>query len=265
MIALPLLVFVPIVMWIAQTIALQSVGLPIRWRIDSRSAPHVVRTVGRVATQLSLVVVIVSYPLFLGERPDIYYARLLPLDGTVLQFAQGMAASTLFLCVLYVAWIVAGRMRVEVHQDRRRWQRRLAMLVPTTIFGAMVEEVLFRGVVMADLLRSQIVPTWMAFVLSVLIFAGAHYVRSAKRRWTFPGHVMLGVLLCTAFIETRSLWLAAGLHAGGILVIMGARPFVVNRGPAWLTGASIFPFAGMVGIAGLVILTGFIVQRFGVQ
>jgi membrane protease YdiL (CAAX protease family) len=265
MTSLWLLAGVPVVMWIAQTIALRSVGLPIRWRIDSRSAPRAVRTAGRVATQLSLLAVILAYPLLRGEKFLSYYMGLFPANQTSLQFVQGMAASTLFLCALYIAWIATGRMRVEVHQERRRWMRRLALLVPTTVFGAFVEELLFRGVVMADLLRTPGVARWLAIALATLIFAVAHYVRSTKRKWTFPGHVMLGLMLCIAFSATNSLWLPTGLHAGGIFVIMGTRPFMVNRGPAWLTGASIFPFAGLAGLLGLSIMTGFIMHRFGVH
>ncbi len=100
-------------------------------------------------------------------------------------------------------------------------------------------------------------------MLGALIFAGAHYVRAVKRRWTFPGHVLLGVLLCVAFLRTGSLWLPMGLHAGGIFMIMGIRPFVRYRGPAWLTGASIFPFAGVIGMAGLLLLTAFVSTYYG--
>ena len=74
---------------------------------------------------------------------------------------------------------------------------------------------------------------------------------------------MLGLLLAIAFLRTGTLWLPVGLHAGGILMIMGTRPFMRFRGPAWLTGASIFPFAGVVGIVGLGILTSFVAVYYG--
>jgi hypothetical protein len=46
-----------------------------------------------------------------------------------------------------------------------------------------------------------------------------------------------------------------GLHAGGIFLTLGTRPFVRYTGPGWLFGASIFPYAGLVGIAALAVLT----------
>jgi membrane protease YdiL (CAAX protease family) len=154
-------------------------------------------------------------------------------------------------------------LQIDVHHSRRKWTRRLTMLAPTALFGAFVEELLFRGVVMADLLRTPALNPVGGVLMATAVFAGAHYVRSVKRHWTLPGHVMLGLLLCIAFQRTGQLWLAAGLHAGGIMMIMAARPFVRYRGPAWLTGASIFPFAGVVGIAGLGILTVFVATHFG--
>ncbi len=263
MIALLLLACVPVVMWVVQTAQLRAYGLPVRWRIDAGDAPRTIRTTGRIVTQASLLTVILVYPLLRGQPILDYYAELLPMTDTALQSVHGAAVSILFLCVLYLAWIATDRLRVSVHQSRRRWVRRLVLLVPTACFGAFVEELLFRGVVMADLLDSPYVPMSVAVAASILVFAGAHYVRSVKRRWTIFGHLMLGLLLCVAFLRTGTLWLAIGLHAGGILMIMGTRPFFRNRGPAWLTGASIFPFSGAVGIVGLAALTAFVACYYG--
>jgi len=263
LIALLLLAGVPVVMWAVQTVQLRACGLPVRWRIDAGDAPRKIRTTGRIVTQVSLLTVIVAYPLLRGEPILDYYARLLPMTETALQATHGATVSTLFLCVLYLAWVSTDRLRVSVHQSRRRWVRRLVLLVPTACFGAVVEELLFRGVVMADLLDSSLVPPSVAIAVSVLVFAGAHYVRSVKRKWTIFGHLMLGLLLCVAFLRTGTLWLAIGLHAGGIFMIMGTRPFFRNRGPVWLTGASIFPFSGAVGVIGLAALTAFVACYYG--
>ncbi len=264
MTALLLLAIVPVIMWVGQTALLRRAGLPVRWRIDSRNAPRAIRTGGRVITQISLLGVITAYPLVLGKDPIDYYGALLPASGAGLHLTHGAAASVLCLTMLYAAWLATGRLQIEVHQSRRRWTRRLVLLLPTALLGALVEEILFRGIVLADLLRWWPNATPPAVVIAVLVFAAAHYLRSVKRYWTFAGHLMLGLLLCVAFLQTRALWLGIGLHAGGILMIMGPRPFFRYRGPAWITGASIFPFAGVVGIVGLVILTAFVATHYGV-
>ena len=263
MTALALLLAVPIVLWIGQTILLRGYGRPIRWRIDSGDVPRAVRTGGRILTQLSLIGVIVVYPLLLGESVLAYYRTMLPATRVVLQGVQGAAASALCLCVLYGIWIATGCVQLDVHQTRKRWMRRLALLLPTALLGAFVEELLFRGVLMADLLRNGSIPPMLVLAIAATVFAAAHYVRSVKRRWTFGGHLMLGVLLCAAFLQTGTLWLSIGLHAGGNAIILGTRPFVRYKGPAWMTGASVFPYAGAVGILGLGLLTAFVFTHYG--
>ncbi|HVP11099.1 MAG TPA: CPBP family intramembrane glutamic endopeptidase [Phycisphaerae bacterium] len=263
MIALLLLLSVPIIMWLMQTALLRLYGLPVRWAIDMDGVPKPARTTSRAVTQLCLAAAIVLYPLLRGESIVGYYAGLLPIRSAGL-FLQGAAVSVLFLCLLFGAWLAADQLEIDIHQSRKRWMRRLILLLPTTLLGAFVEEFLFRGVLLADLLRSFPQSTAFAVAIGVVIFAVAHYVRRVKRRWTFPGHLMLGLLLCVAFVRTQTLWLPAGLHAGGILIIMGMRPFLRYRGPGWLIGASTFPFAGIVGLAGLAMLTAFVVRHYGV-
>lgn len=260
MIALSLLAAIPLVMWLVQSALLSAAGLPLRWRIDTRNAPRNLRTAGRITTQLCLAAVICAYPLLRGRTIVGYYSSLFPANRTFVQFLHGLAASTFCLCLLFLAWIATHRVQVLVHHSRKKWIRRMVLLLPTALFGACVEEMLFRGVVMADLMRTGGLPRPAVVIVSALIFAGAHYVRAVKRRWTFPGHVGLGVLLCLAFLQTGTLWLGTGLHAGGILMIMGTRPFFRYRGPAWLTGASIFPFAGAAGFVGLFVLSAFVLR-----
>ncbi len=261
MTALVLLACVPLLMWIVQTIALRAAGLPVRWRIDSKNAPPSIRNAGRVTTQVSLVAVILLVPWTRNNPILTHYAALVPWNHTVRHFAQGAAAATLCLVVLFLAWIAAGRVRVELHQSRRKWTKRLFMLIPTAVFGAFVEEFIFRGIVMAELQRTALSPTTV-LLLSAFIFAAAHYIRAVKRRWTFLGHFALGGVLCLAFAATGSLWLAAGIHASGIFMIMGTRPFLRYDGPAWLTGASIFPFAGIAGLGGLAVLASWVARYY---
>lgn len=263
MTALACLLTVPAVMWLTQGLLRRWHGLPWRWRIDARDAPRSVRIVGRAVTQVAVLGVLLGFPILRGVSPAAYYGALLPPGPAVRQAGQGAAAAVLALALLFLAWIVAGRVRVEAHQSGRKWRRRLLLLLPTAAFGASVEELLFRGVLMADLLNAWPRASGAATAVTAAVFAAAHYVRAVKRRWTFPGHVLLGLLLSVAFLQTGALWLPLGLHAGGILMIMGTRPFFEYRGPAWLTGASIFPFAGGAGLLGLGVLTAWVLTCFG--
>ncbi|HPF40972.1 MAG TPA: CPBP family intramembrane metalloprotease [Phycisphaerae bacterium] len=263
MIALSLLIAIPCLMWLAQTVMLRRHGLPVRWRLSSRDAPRSVRTVGRVVTQLGLLAVVLLYPALIGESIWTHYAGLFPADGTARGAIDGALLAILILSGLLLIWLACDRIEIDVRHERRRWMRRLLLLIPSAAFGAFVEECVFRGVLQFDLLRTGASPA-QSILIAGGLFAAAHYVRSVKRKWTIPGHLALGIVLSAAFVATHNLWLATGIHAGGIFVILGARPFIRYRGPAWLTGESIFPFAGVPGVMGLALLTVIVIWRYGI-
>ena len=261
MTALLLLALVPVIMWTVQSVLLRAAGLRLRWRIDPSEAPTHIRAAGRMTTQFCLFAVIACYPFLRQASILDYYRQWLPNNRTAYQSLEGAAAAVLCLALLYLVWLATDRVQIKTHFSSKKLIKRLTLLIPTALFGAFVEELLFRGVVMADLLRTPAAAP-IAVPASALVFAAAHYVRAVKRRWTFPGHLALGLVLGLAFLRTGALWLPMGIHAGGIFMTMGTRPFFWYKGPAWLTGASIFPFAGAIGIVGLAVLAGFITWHY---
>jgi membrane protease YdiL (CAAX protease family) len=253
MLALGLLALIPIVMWLGQSALLRRAGLPLRVRISAADLPRPLKRANRLVTYAAFAGVLVGYPLLRGQSPIAYYAGFFPLGRRPVELLYGAAAAILYLALLYLAWMLTDNVRFQVRHDRRRLVRRLAGAPLTALVTALVEELLFRALLLAALLES--FDPRMAVPIGVVVFAGAHYVRGVKRYWTFPGHLALGTLLCVAFVCTRALWLPIGLHAGGVLMLVAARPLVRYTGPAWLVGASVFPYAGLVGIGGLVLLT----------
>ena len=251
--ALALLALVPVAMWLSQSVLLWRAGRPLRLRINAGDLPRRLKRVNRIVTNLTFAAVLLAYPLLRGESPLAYYARFLPLGVRPFEALHGVAAAVLYLALLYLAWTATGNVRFRVRHSTRRLARRLAGVPLTALFAAFVEELLFRAMLLADLLES--FDTYAAVAIGVIVFAGAHYVRSVKRYWTWPGHLALGLLFCVAFVCTEAIWLSVGLHAGGVLVLMAARPLVRYTGPAWLVGASIFPYASAVGIVALGLLT----------
>jgi len=262
MLALILLALAPLMILGGQCAILATAGLPLRWRISSSDLPRSVKRANRVLLNAVLASVLLAYPLLRGESIVGYYARFFPLDCGPIDLLRGAAASVLYLALLYGAWVATDNVRCNVRHSPATLTRRLAAVPLMSIAAATLEELLFRAVLLAGLLES--FPTAIAMALGILIFAAAHYVRSVKRYWTFPGHVALGGLFCVAFLCTRTLWLPIGLHAGGILVLMGIRPFARYAGPSWLVGASIFPYAGVVGIFALGLLTANVWLTYGV-
>jgi membrane protease YdiL (CAAX protease family) len=253
MLALGLLLLTPILMWLGQSAALRAAGLPLRLWIGTADLPPAVRRANRTITKVVFAAVLVAYPLLRGVNLLTYYTRCFPLRSRPLEMLHGATAGVLYLALLYLAWTITDNVRFGVRHDLRQLAIRLAGVPFTALLIALVEELLFRGVLLADLLRT--FSPYIALPVGIAAFAAAHYVRRAKRYWTLPGHLALGALLCLAFYWTRALWLPIGLHAGGVLVLMAVRPLVRYRGPAWLVGASIFPYAGGVGIVALLLLT----------
>lgn len=252
MLALFLLMLVPVMMWGGQSVLLLAAGKPLCWRISSADLPRKLQNANRAITQAAFVLVLIAYPAIRGESPFDYYLDLFPaVDRHV--FFHGLLISILYLAALHLGWLITDNVRFEIRHKKTQLFRRLLISPLSAMLGALVEELLFRAMLLNGLLETFSPP--IALICGALVFASAHYVRQVKRYWTFAGHVGLGLLLCTAFICTRSLWLSLGLHAGGILMISSFRPFLRYTGPRWLVGASIFPYAGIVGIAALTILT----------
>lgn len=262
MTALGLLIAVAVVMWLSQAALLRLAG--VRSSMSARSArlPRHLRRVNRLITNVAFVAALLVYPLSRGHPPLAYYASFFPLGERPVEMLYGAAAAILYLCLLYLAWTVSDNVRFEIRHERRRLVRRMAAALPTAVFAALVEELLFRAVLLADLLEG--FSESVAVVLGVVVFAAAHYIRGAKRYWTFPGHLALGALFCLAFVFSGALWLPLGLHAGGVLVLMAVRPYIRYTGPAWLVGASIFPYAGVMGVMALVLLIVNLWVRYGV-
>lgn len=261
MLALALLALVPVVMWTTQSVLLRRAGLPLRAKISSQDLPRRLKRVNRGMTNGAFVAVLIAYPLLRGQSPLSYYARLFPLGDRPSEMLHGVTLSVLYLGLLYLAWILTDNVRVRARSEGTRLIRRLAGVPLTALFGALTEELLFRAMLLADLLES--FSPLGAVTIGSVIFAGAHYVRSVKRYWTVLGHAGLGLTLCVAFVLTEALWLSIGLHAGGTLILMGVRPFVRYRGPKWLVGASVFPYAGGLGLVGLGLLTINLVLVYG--
>ncbi len=261
MAALICILLIPLVLWVGQNLLACASGRAWTWRPDPGSLPSPARQANRVLTNVVLVAALVGYPLWRGQSPVEYYSRFFPLQGRAAEALYGAAAAILYLSLLYLVWLLSDNVRFEMRLAGRRLLRRLSSVPLNALLVALAEEMLFRGVLLAGLLDWLAPPA--AIVLAVFIFAAAHYLRPVKRYWTFPGHVALGGLLCLAYWWTAALWLPIGIHAGGVLALMTARPFIRYTGPAWLVGASIFPYAGAVGIAALTALSLNMYWTFG--
>ncbi|MBP2380582.1 CPBP family intramembrane glutamic endopeptidase [Brachybacterium sacelli] len=126
------------------------------------------------------------------------------------------------------------------------------LLVPLALgIGAgFIEEILFRGILLR--LLDAWLGSWAALAITSLLFGLIHLTNDGASVLTALGLVIeAGVLLGAAYLLTRRLWLAIGVHIAWNTVQAGVFSSTVSgtgeqsgllvaemSGPAWLTGGS---------------------------
>ncbi|MCD2518282.1 CPBP family intramembrane metalloprotease [Massilia sp. G4R7] len=137
------------------------------------------------------------------------------------------------------------------------------------VFVAVVEEILFRGVLFR--LPERSLGSWTALAVSGVIFALAHIPNENVTFIAVANTAVAGLLFAAAYLATRRLWLPIGMHFAWNFVSDGlfslptsghpARGLLQGglTGPEWLTGgaygleASLLTFIVM-GIATVLLL-----------
>lgn len=140
------------------------------------------------------------------------------------------------------------------------------------LLTAWSEELLFRGYVLRNLTDGLRLPG--AIVISSVLFALVHLANPGASAASVTGITLAGLMLAYGAVSTGQLWLSIGLHAGwnffqallGFPVSGYSEVFHLFElrvhGPAWATGGSFGPEAGivivpvcMIGIAGIAFWT----------
>jgi membrane protease YdiL (CAAX protease family) len=81
------------------------------------------------------------------------------------------------------------------------------------MLGAMIEEIIFRLIIFK--LTEELLGTWLALIIQAVLFGFAHMANDNATLFTsFSVIIVGGIIYTAAFIYTRRIWLALGLHAG---------------------------------------------------
>ncbi len=192
------------------------------------------------------------YVRWVEKRPLVEFGR----HGALRELGAGLllGASLFGLCVGVLA--LMGNYRIT-------GTRELGMLwVPIWIALASgtIEEILFRGVIFRLLEES--LGTWIALTISAALFGAIHI---GNPNATLLAAVAIafeaGVMLAAAYVLTRRLWLAMGIHAAWNFTQSGIFSVPVSgfpiqgvfigelRGPAWLSGGAFGVEASVVAFA----------------
>ena len=180
----------------------------------------------------------------------------LPLPGAPLELAAGLAlGALLFSLMTGIVALLGGFEVLGLRGTGQLW----SMLAIAVLSGTF-EEVLFRGIILRQL--EPLIGTWGALVATSAFFGGAHLI-NPDATWFAALTIALeaGILLGAAYLLTRRLWLAIGIHAAwnftqgwvfSVPVSGGDAPLglLVTRrvGPDWLTGGDFGLEASVVAI-----------------
>lgn len=123
---------------------------------------------------------------------------------TLVGCAIGAALFSLVIAVLFLI----GNYEVDGLNPRRAVLATLA----AAIMAGVTEEVLMRAVMFRIL--EQWLGSWVALVLTALLF-GALHLPNPQASWVSSAAIALeaGVMLAAAYMLTRRIWLAVGIHA----------------------------------------------------
>jgi membrane protease YdiL (CAAX protease family) len=209
---------------------------------------------------------IISYKVFkrwVERAPD----RELASTGAAIELALGLVFGLVLILLAAGFVYILGGLRVSGVRGLGEFWPMLSMAV----FSGPFEETLFRGIGLR--LLEQRVGTGLALALTSAFFGFAHLENPGASLFAALALAFeAGILLGAAYLLTRRLWLAIGIHSawnfteGWVLsspVSGGRQPLgLLNTqwvGPDWLTGGAFgletsVPAAGVATAAGLAML-----------
>jgi hypothetical protein len=167
---------------------------------DPVSSPHL----ASIATAVAFALVYVLYVLLVERRR----VRELSPKGALLELlAGGFVGAGLFTLTIVSIWAAGG-------YDVAGWNGVMAAApaLSLALGSGLAEEILVRGVIFR--ITEEGLGTCLAIAISSALFGLAHAANpNASTVSVVAIALEAGVLLAAAFILTRRLWLAIGLHA----------------------------------------------------
>ena len=193
------------------------------------------------------------YTRWVERRPAHEFGR----RGAARELAAGLAIGAgLFAATLGIL-ALAGAYRITGLRENLS-----IMAIPLCVsFGAaVIEEILFRGIVFRLLEES--LGTWIALALSATLFGLVHLSSPhATPLAALAIALEAGIMLAAAYLLTRRLWLAIGIHAAWNFTQSGVFSVPTSgipmhglfigelSGPAWLSGGAFGAEASLVAVA----------------
>jgi len=157
---------------------------------------------------MSIPLLILAYKLLisrLGEQPKDDYRDPKALRN----LGQGLAAGFLLFSLAVGVAAALGVYRITGPGDASGL---LQALIAPTLFAAVSEELIFRGILFRWL--EEFGGSWLALLLTSAFFGAVHLANPNASMTAAVGIAFeAGVMLGAAYMLTRSLWMPMGIHA----------------------------------------------------
>ena len=148
------------------------------------------------------------------------------------------AAGGLALCgAVFAVQVAAGAVTIEGFA----LPQGISAAILAQVCTAISLELILRGLFFR--LLERLVGTSLALLASAAFFGGGVLLDGMAPTWALAAGLQSGLLFATAYMVTRRLWGAIGLHAGisvAQLALYGVNGLLTTRaiGPEWLTGGA---------------------------
>jgi hypothetical protein len=198
----------PLVLIVLGGVLFTAIATPVEWvsELGSNAVTGPLILVASIATCIIIVLVWKLWRRWVEGSPDeeFTFAAMGKELGTGL-----LAGFVLFSLVVLVVWLFGA---MTFHGFRHFGETQFWNWAAIGLVSGFFEETLLRGIVLRQLER--LGGTWIALILTSALFGGLHIMNPDA---TLTGAVAIaleaGILLGAAYLITRRLWLAVGLHA----------------------------------------------------
>ena len=140
--------------WAAQSVALIYVGEPLALPLQYTTRAPLVRMTSQLMIQVIWIIILVGTPIALGVSPLEALQRAFTLPVPWRKIAIAFLITFIPFCLGYALYIKAQWLRFEPKYDQATRRRKLLTRFLTPIPLAVLEEGVFRGTLLEQLLRS---------------------------------------------------------------------------------------------------------------
>ena len=200
-----------------------------------------------------------AYVRYVEKRPATELSRVkaLPELGAGLLIGAAMVAAEIGILYALGSYQVAGI---------NAWSMALMQPLAVMVFVGVIEEVIGRGIIFR--ITEESLGSWLAVVISALIFGLAHLPGEGAGILAISNTVVAGAFFAAAYMLTRRLWLCIGIHIAWNYTLGSVFSIAVSgneskglligtlSGPEWLTGGAYGLEASLLTLLTLVIAGG---------